>query len=252
MNKLLEEYPYFYETHMHTCESSACGHDTSVDMAKAHKEAGYTGMIITNHNWGGNTCIDRSLPFSDFVDKFYECYYPAKEWGDANDFQVFYGYEAGFDGTEFLVYGLTIEWMKNHPELRDATVEEQFWLVNSQGGLVIHAHPYREAPYLDTIRLYPEYVHGAEVLNGGHTSPKSKGAFANNPIFNEKAIVYAKEHGFVVTGGSDTHSVDLFGGGVAFKNKLQSIEDYIARIKSGQGYVATDGITWVDPRGNII
>lgn len=251
-DEILKVYPYMYETHMHTCESSKCAHNTSVEMAKAHKEKGYTGIFITNHNWGGNTSIDRELPFADWIDKFYECYYPAKEWGDANDFQVFYAYEAGFDGTEFLIYGLSIDWMKNHPEIRDASVKEQFELVNSQGGLVIHAHPYREAFYLDGIRLFPEYVHGVEGLNGGHTSPKSLGAFAGRPDFNEKAIAYAKEHGFVITGGSDTHSTDLFGGGVAFKNKLESVEDYIKQIKSGRNYVVTDGITWLDSYGNTI
>lgn len=250
--RILSEYPYMYETHMHTSESSACGHSTSIEMAKAHKEAGYTGMIITNHNWGGNTSIDRSLPFAEWIEKFYECYMPAKQWGDENDFQVFYGYEAGYDGTEFLIYGLTIDWLKVHPEIKDASVKEQFELVNSVGGLVIHAHPFREAPYLDEIRLFPEYVHGVEGLNGGHTSPKSKGAFANNKIFNDKALSYAKEHGFVVTGGSDTHSVDLFGGGVAFKEKLSSIEDYIVRIKSGKDYVSTDGTTWVDSYGDLL
>lgn len=250
--EILKVYPYLYETHLHTNEASACGKNSSVEMAKAHKEAGYTGIFITNHNWGGNTCVDRSLPFADWVDKFFECYYPAKEWGDANDFQVFYAYEAGFDGTEFLIYGLTIEWMKKHPEIRDASVEEQFELVNTQGGLVIHAHPFREAPYLDTIRLYPEYIHGVEGLNGGHTSPKSLGSFAGHPDFNEKAIKYAKEHGFVITGGSDIHSTELFYGGTAFKSKLNSVEDYISRIKAGKDYVVTDGIDWLNMYGEEI
>lgn len=31
--------------------------------------------------------------------------------------------------------------------------------------MVIHAHPYREAPYIPEIRLYPDYVDGVEVYN---------------------------------------------------------------------------------------
>ena len=90
----IEGYPYYYETHCHSSESSACGSNTSVEMAKAHKEMGYTGMILTDHNWGGNTAVDRSLPWRDFVDRFFEPFYAAEKWGEANDFQVFPGYEA--------------------------------------------------------------------------------------------------------------------------------------------------------------
>ena len=37
---------YKYETHMHTAEASACATSTGAEMARAHKEAGYTGIFI--------------------------------------------------------------------------------------------------------------------------------------------------------------------------------------------------------------
>lgn len=234
------EYPYLYETHCHTSESSACGRSTGVEMAKAHKEAGYAGMIITNHNWGGNTCVDRSLPWESWLDEFFKPYYLAKEWADKNDFQVFHGYEAGFAGTEFLIYGLSIEWMKNHPELKDATIEEQFDLVHQGGGIVIHAHPFREAWFIPEIRLYPEYVDGVEQINAMHSSPYVvNGSYSGD--YNDKAAAYAKEHDFTVTAGSDTHCTELIGGGTAFKTKLESINDFCNRIMSKKDYAITDG-----------
>jgi len=245
------KYPFLYETHCHTSESSACGTSTAVEMAKAHKDAGYAGMIITNHNWGGNTCVDRALPWPEWIDRFFEPYYLAKEWADKNDFQVFYGYEAGYDGTEFLIYGLDIEWMKNHPELKEASVEEQFKIVHSGGGIVIHAHPYREAWYIPGIRLFPDYIDGVEGVNAMHSSPYLT-EHKHKSEYNDQAIAYAREHGFAITGGSDTHCTQLVGGGVAFPDRLSSIHDFCQRIIKGEGYLVTDGGKSYDGWGNCI
>lgn len=245
------EYPYLYETHCHTKESSACGVSGALEMAKAHKDAGYAGMIITNHNWGGNTCIDISKSWCDWLDEFFNPYFIAKEWGDRNDFQVFYGYEAGYEGTEFLIYGLTIEYMKKHPELKTASIKEQLHIVHEGGGIVIHAHPYREASFIPEIRLFPDLVDGVEAINAMHSSPYRKSKHYIEE-YNDKAINYAQEHDFTVTAGSDTHDVNLIGGGTAFRTRLESIEDFCNRIIKGEGYAITDGSLWLDGKGRRI
>ena len=65
LENLRKEYPYLYETHLHTSEASACACSTGKEMAQACKDAGYTGIIVTNHNWHGNHCIDPSLPWEN-------------------------------------------------------------------------------------------------------------------------------------------------------------------------------------------
>ena len=45
---------YVYETHLHTKLGSACGKNTGKEMAIAHKEAGYAGIIVTDHFFYGN------------------------------------------------------------------------------------------------------------------------------------------------------------------------------------------------------
>ena len=40
---------YLYETHMHTCLSSACGVSTGKEHVRFYKERGYTGIIMTDH-----------------------------------------------------------------------------------------------------------------------------------------------------------------------------------------------------------
>lgn len=247
----ISDYPYLYETHMHTNESSACGADCAVDMAKAHKAAGYTGMIITNHNWGGNTCVDRSLPWTKWIDEFFRPYYLAKEWADKNEFDVFYGYEAGYDATEFLIYNISIEWLKAHPEIRDASVREQFELISDAGGLISHAHPFREASYISEIRLFPEYVHCVEGINAAHSSPKSAKARCDRN-YNVDALEYAKKYNFPITGGSDTHSTNLFGGGMAFREKITSLEQFKNQVLNKHEYLVTDGVIWTDAYGNKV
>ena len=134
---------YLYETHMHTSEGSACASNTGAEMARAYAQAGYTGIIITDHFVYGNTAVDRSLPWSEWVEKFCLGYEHAKEEGEKHGLQVFFGWESGYGGPEFLVYGLDKQWLLNHPEIKDATVEEQLQLVHAGGGILSQAHPYR-------------------------------------------------------------------------------------------------------------
>lgn len=246
--EIKEQYPYLYETHLHTCESSACAHNTGAEMARACKEYGYTGIFVTDHNWGGNTRIDRGLSWEAWVDKFCEGYEHAKAEGDRIGLDVFFGYEAGFQGTEFLLYGIDKAWMHAHPELWTATIEEQYRLVHEAGGLVMHAHPYREEPYIPKIRLFPEWVDGVEGINATHSNSHSMAH--NDPAYDVRAIQYAGEHNMPMSAGSDIHSTSLLGGGVAFRRKLTSAQDYVKAILTGEDYVLTNGEVWYDKKGN--
>ena len=245
-----ERYPYLYETHLHTSESSACARSTGAEMARACKEYGYTGIFVTDHNWGGNTCVDRSLSWDAWVDRFCLGYEHAKAEGDKIGLDVFFGYEAGYDATEFLLYGIDKAWMKAHPELRSVSVEEQYELVHEAGGLVMHAHPYREEAYIPEVRLMPDCVDGVEGINAAHHW--YSGTMRDKTVFDKRAVAYAKAHAFPLSAGSDIHSTNLFGGGMAFRRRLRSAADYVQAVLGGEDYVLTDGKVWYDKKGNII
>ena len=249
-DKIREQYPYLYETHLHTLEGSACAHYTAKEMVRACKEYGYTGIFVTDHNWGGNTAVNRKLPWDEWVNLFCKGYENAKEEGDKIGLDVFFSYEAGYAGTEFLLYGIDKEWMLANPTLRHASIEELYELVHQKGGMVIHAHPYREEDYIPEIRLFPEWVDGVEAVNAMHSNSKS--VSHNAPEYDEKAIAYAREHKFPMTAGSDIHYTNLLGGGVAFKRKLTSGADYVKAVLSGEDYVLTNGEYWYDKEGNIL
>jgi len=233
------EYPYLYETHLHTSQGSACAKCTGAEMAIAAQEYGYTGIFVTDHNWGGNTCVDRTLDWNRWMDLYSAGFYDAKKVGDKIGLDVFFGMEAGFDATEFLLYGLEPEWYKAHPNIRNAGIEELFHMIKSAGGMVIHAHPYREEYYIPEIRLFPEWVDGVEGINATHSNVRSTGH--NDPAFDERAIAYAGKHNFPLTAGSDIHSTSLLGGGMAFRRKLKSSQDFVKAVLNGEDYILTNG-----------
>ena len=233
-----KDYPFQYDLHVHTSQGSLCGRSTGAEIAKAYKDAGYAGIVITDHHFGGNTRPDRNLPWEEWAEAFCSGYWDAKQTGDAIGLQVFFGWESGFHGTEFLIVGLTPEWMKQHPELRDCSIQEQYQLVHESGGLVIHAHPFRRRPYIRDVRLYPDYIDAVERINASHSNP----AVADKPEYDDEAAAFAKKYHKPVTAGSDQHdSVNLRGAGICFKRKMQSAKDLVQAIKNREDSILTDG-----------
>ena len=142
---------------------------------------------------------------------------------------VFFGFEYSYHGTDFLVYGLEEDWLLAHPEIMEMRTSEFCRFARSEGGLVVQAHPYREASYIDHIRLFPRVVDGLEVINahGDERMYRLAGTLAN-------------AYGLQTTAGSDIHGgaqTEL--AGMEFKEKLTSARDYAERIKKGQGSVFT-------------
>lgn len=247
---LLEDYPFLYETHLHTKQASACARNTGYEMAAVCKEAGYTGIFVTDHNWGGNTCIDKELDWVSWMTLYAEGYKDAARFGEENDFDVYFGMEAGFLGTEFLLYGLTPEWFIKNPDFRTADIEKQYQMVHEAGGMVVQAHPFRVEPYIPVVRQFPEFADAIEGSNATHSSKLSKAH--NEPTWDDEARELAKKCNLPMTAGSDVHAVNLFGGGVAFKRRLTSAKDYCDAIIRREDYVLSDGAYWRKSTGEII
>lgn len=212
--------PFLYETHMHTCQGSACGKVTGKEQARVYKEAGFTGIIITDHFFGGNTAVNRELPWEERVDLFWKGYEDAKEEGDRIGLDVFFGLEQNIHFDEYLIYGLTKEYMKAHPEMEHWTRHEQLEEVHKAGGCVVQAHPFRMRNYMDRIRLGLHFCDGIEAAN-----------FGNDPLDDARAIRYGREFGLVMTAGSDNHkspAKETYG--VELPRRLTCIQDYVQMI----------------------
>ena len=226
------DYQYRYETHLHTKQASACATCLGQDYIEPYQRAGYTGIIVTDHFYHGNCCIPKNLSWKDWVDHFAKGYEDAKREGDKRGFQVFFGWEENFDGDEYLIYGLDKEWLYEHEEVKFWTHEEQFVKVHEAGGIVVHAHPFRERDYLNKINLHPGCVDAIEVANCG-----------NLPYMDANAYDYCMEHNFIMTAGSDMHhkkDVSSHCFGMAFSKPLESIHDFVLSIKEASLIVTKD------------
>jgi hypothetical protein len=130
-----------------------------------------------------------------------------------------------------LTYGLDKSWLLNHPEMLSWDIKEYCDTVHAGGGFIVHAHPFREAPYLSHIALIPRNTDAVEVINT-----------AQNKRFNRRAELYAKEYNLPITSGSDIHSVNLCKiGGIESETRLTSVYDYINLLKSKAGYKLVGG-----------
>ncbi|MBP3569135.1 MAG: PHP domain-containing protein [Lachnospiraceae bacterium] len=228
------KFPYLYETHLHTKEGSACSRSTAKELVQAYKAAGYTGIMVTDHFYRGNTAIDRNCSWEDWVEAYCKGYENAREEGEKMGLQVFFGWEESYQGTDFLIYGLDKEWLKKHPELKEISIEEQYELVHKEGGMVIQAHPYREAGYIPEIRLFPQAIDGVEVKNASHygRAPEEDGRSS----YDAKALRFADKYQLPYTGGSDIHNSEkLLYGGMEFSRKLTDVQDYIKAVLAREG-----------------
>ena len=213
---------FLYETHMHTCQGSRCGVSTGKEQAEFYKEAGYTGIIITDHFFGGNTAPDRSLPWKERVEWYCSGYEDAKAEGDRIGLDVFFGIEQNFEGDEYLIYGLDKEYLLKHPEMEHWTRRQQLDEVHRAGGCLIQAHPFRIRGYMNNIKVGDLFADGIEAANAG-----------NDPLDDARAYRMGNAMGLVMTAGSDNHhspapAEKLYG--VELEKRLTCIGDYVKII----------------------
>ncbi|MDR0760664.1 MAG: PHP domain-containing protein [Treponema sp.] len=215
---------YLYETHLHTVQGSACGSARGRDYIRRYKDMGYTGIIVTDHFFNGNTAIDRYLPWKRWVEGHCRGYEEARQEGEKIGLDVFFGWEETFDDDDYLVYGLGKEWLLEHPEVVHWTVSRQYEEVHKYGGCVVQAHPFRDGAYISHIYLSPRWVDAVEAANGG-----------NDRSFDALAMSYAKALNLPVTAGSDIHGCGQLENGPIFgvylDKKMETLQDYVQAIR---------------------
>ncbi len=219
---------YKYETHLHTREASKCGSSTGAEQVRFMKSLGYQGIVVTDHFFNGNTAIDRSLPWEERVERYCAGYKAAKEEGNRTGLDVFFGIEWNFHNDEYLLYGVDKEWLLANPQMLEWTHRQLFDQIDSVGGLMIQAHPFRVRNYVGGVHLYPQLVHGIEVTNA-----------CNNPQDDHFAKRYAEYFHLPETSGSDLHRAEELPRGirgVLSEQRWDSLSDYIRQVKTRSGY----------------
>ena len=216
---------FLYETHLHTSPVSKCARASVRDNVEFYKKAGYAGIFITNHFIDGNINADRTTPYSERIEFYFSDYEEARRIGEEIGLNVMLGIEMSYRGTDFLVYGLDKEWFLAHPEIEGMEKSAELALMASEGALIIHAHPFREASYIDHIRLFPRHVHGVELYNANRTD-----------FENDMARQYADNYSLIHFAGTDNHrggAQEKFGG-MASKAWVRDERDFIERVLAGE------------------
>jgi hypothetical protein len=217
-----------YDMHVHTCEVSNCGRVSAAGVVQLHKNAGYDGVVITDHYYRE---YFQHLPegkWEEKVDTFLCGYRKALEAGKRENLNVLMGLEIRFEKSlnDYLVYGVSEAFLKENPELYRLGLKKFKALAQKNNLLIFQAHPFR----LGMVVSRPSLLDGVEVYNGNmrHNS------------HNSLALAYAKLNGLLMTSGSDFHEEeDLARGGVLFSRhvatELELVEAF--RQKQVSGFV---------------
>lgn len=215
---------YRYETHCHANFCSKCAHSTPAEMVRAYKDAGYAGLILTDHFIHGYTCVDQSLPWAQRMACYWGAYLQAKAEGDSLDFDVIFGIEHAYGGgQEVLCYGIDLDFLLQNSDIPELSLKEFADCVHAYGGILIQAHPYRYGGW--ELHIPTDIVDGIEVYNAG-----------NRPEQNAMAMEKAAEKAQILLSGGDIHiasNPNLGTAGIILPYRVHTARELIAALQKG-------------------
>ncbi|MBP3300464.1 MAG: PHP domain-containing protein [Clostridia bacterium] len=225
---------FLYDPHVHTSVGSRCSKVLPEEAVQRFAKMGYAGIFITEHffNNPSTTVPFREIPWEEAIEQYCRPYEMAKAEGEKVGLQVFFGFENSYQGNDILTYGLGKDWLKAHPEIMDMPIRQYCEFARAEGGFVVHAHPFREAKYIDLIRLMPRSVDAVEILNGSCSD-----------FQNDRAAEYARNYGLAVTGGSDYHGSKPLLCAIDSPVRFGTVADFCEAVRCGDAtpVVAIDG-----------
>ncbi len=216
---------YQYEMHCHTSPVSPCAKAAVRDVVSTYKNKGYDGIFITNHFLNHYASLPENASYEEKINYYCSDFEEALAVGNELGIKIFFGIEISYQGTDFLVYGLDKAWFLQNPQIMDMNIKDKLAFMRENGAFVAQAHPYREAHYIDHIRLYPRSVDAVEIINANRT-----------PLENEMARVYAQAYGLMTLAGSDNHlgSKQENFAGIQSETPIQSVAEFIEGMKNNR------------------
>jgi predicted metal-dependent phosphoesterase TrpH len=224
----MEKRGFYAQLHLHTAETSRCGRAGGAEIAQACKEAGYDLIAVTDHFMNANIGCERELAWEAKVEYLFRGYYAAKKEGERIGLHVLQGWETFTGGPELLTYGLGEDFLLAHPDIDRVPYDEYISLVTQAGGKIIHAHPYRCAPYIPVFAPDWRSVEAYEVYNAGNAEAE----------WNERARIEAQAHGLLMFAGSDAHSIErVKDGAMRFERPVYTMEEMFEAARRGEAEI---------------
>lgn len=215
---------YTLDLHVHTAESSYCGRLSAWEIVKKYSEAGYQGIVITDHYNEGFFKRFPKMTWEEKVNQFLVGYRTAKELGKRVGLDVYLGLEYRDTSclNDYVVFGIEEAFLYQNPELYLMGIEKASEVFRDAGAFIDQAHPCR--PGVCSL-ANPAFLDGMEVYNGS----------AQWLYDRETATRLAKENNLIPLSGSDTHLEQEVGhGGIILKKKIRSTNDLIREIRAGR------------------
>lgn len=209
------------ELHCHSKDISFCARVSAEDIVNKFYGAGYSTLVLTNH-FNTDTFVRHDKDdWNAFIDKYVgACENLQNVAGDKMN--ILLGAELRFDKNinDYLVYGISKEFMKNFPDMFKMELRDFRKLANEHGCIVVQAHPFR----FDMVVSNPEYLDGVEVHNG------HKGHNSNNDI----AHMWAEKYSLIKTSGTDFHYPDVpANSGIMTDFEIKTSKQLVDTLKRG-------------------
>lgn len=155
---------YKIETHLHTCHSSPCGKVDAETIVKLYRDAGYSGIVVTDHFFR-YTCTPRcwDIPYDRFFPIFIEGYHRLCQAAVPYGLKIYKGAEVRFDGSvnDYLLYNYPDDLLQDPDTVFSMGLERFSKLCRQAGALLIQAHPHRT----NCTVADPRFLDGVEVRN---------------------------------------------------------------------------------------
>lgn len=224
---------YKTELHCHSSEVSCCARADAATLARRYKEAGYRTVVLTNHfssfTYGHLKCSD----WQEWITRFVDGYQRLREAAPP-DLTVLFGAELRLNNNpnDFLMFGVTEEFLRAHPDIFDMWIEDLHPLALENGIFISQAHPFRNHCRITP----PDWIDAIEIFNGsagGHYATDSR---------NDVAAYWAKRHNMAVTSGTDYHFPnDTVNGGICTEEPILTLDDLTRVLRSGDYRLIIDG-----------
>ncbi|MCL2061485.1 MAG: hypothetical protein FWH03_02555 [Firmicutes bacterium] len=217
--KTVEERLMKIETHCHTLGVSFCSQVAPEHLGYIYKRHGFRMVVLTNH-LSRQALSKCAFTYADQLKMFINEFNIAKTAAQNYGVKVLLGAEVAISSplspyTEFMLFGLTPEFLHNMPPLFDLRQRTLFKLCSDNGILMYQAHPLRfehgHSPQ------DPEFMHGVEI----NCHPAFQTYF-------EQIVDFANRYNLGISCGSDMHHKSQAGHGGMFVDKSVKTEQDLA------------------------
>jgi len=214
------------DLHVHTSEMSACGVLTSEEIIRGYKDAGYGGIVITNHynsftQWWAYEKY--GIGGEDYYAAHKKCWEDAAAFGEKIGLRVFFGCELKMNNSnnDYLVYGAPDEFLRrNNDDLWNMSAADVNRFAKEDGFLFYQAHPFRSGMQI----THPNDLFGIEVKNA---NPRHDSG-------NDVALFWANKYPSLHRiSGSDCHQrVDIGAGGIETDVDVKTTADLVEVLRT--------------------